>query len=281
MVMPPPTAQPAPLEKPLKNELGASADFIYAQGTINLPIGFNFSGLGQKPQVISGDTTTEYFGGTASYSYGRNWYVDLSYEHGISTGTQTINFNEAGGNIKANFDYNDDWYQVYFRYNLSNLLKGSKFKAYLRGGFSLVSATLKAADQSPAKIYQQKDDTTDYLGNLGFGLRYSLYSTLRFKVQLQGEAEGFIGERTQNSEETLRFDSGGEVLSTTINNMLYGGLGRGTVHFEYLFGETGRLKMFSDVGVFYKYTKVEYSGASAPSESLWGPYVKVGVSYVF
>ena len=273
--------------KTYKNEVGATADFMLGEGKVTIPIGFALSqalpGGGLQPQVISGNRSTVYFGSTVSYSYGRSWYLDISYENGVSTGSQQIQFkNTIPGEVTANFNYNDDWYQLYVRYNFQNLLQGTKFKAYLRGGVSLVDANMTVVDVSDRpSLYNQNDNTTDVLGNLGFGLTYSLYSKPRFKVGLQIEGEGFYGVRSQQSTENLPLDGGLGATHANIDNDLYGGIGRGTVHADWRLGESGRWRLTADVGIQYKYTIITYSGTSAPDETLWGPYVKVGVSYVF
>jgi hypothetical protein len=289
--VPPPALKEAKVEKrELKNEVGVSGDFMFGSGTVTLPIGFALSkalpDAGLKPQALSADRSTEYFGATFSYSYGRNWYLDLSYEHGVSTGSQIFSFENTQisgqpGSINTRFNYNDDWYQLYLRYNFSEWLKGTRFKAYLRGGVSMVQASMTAVDTANPSIYNQKNESQDILGNLGFGLRYSLYSTLRIKVALQVEGEGFYGTRSQKSTEELPLDINLGPVSTTIDNSLYGGLGRGTLHGEWLMGQSGRLKLFGDLGAMFKYTVIDYPGTTAPNEFFWGPYVKLGVSYVF
>jgi len=290
--MPAPAGKEITKPKVYKNEVGATADFMLGEGTVTIPIGYALAkelpGGGLSPQVISGNRSTVYYGGTVSYSYGRSWYLDLSYEKGVSTGSQEIQINNTvPGHFTGNFDYNDDWYQLYLRYNFQNLLSGTRFKAYLRGGVSLVQATMTVKDVSdPSPVYNQNDDTTDILGNLGFGLTYSLYARPRFKVGLQVEGEGFYGTRAQDSTENLPLDNsplGGGLGAThaSIDNDLYGGIGRATVHADWRLGQAGRWRLMADVGIQYKYTMITYSGASAPDETLWGPYAKLGISYVF
>jgi hypothetical protein len=283
------TAAPAPVvPKVFKNELGVTADFMYGEGTITLPIGYSLAkalpGGNLAPQVITADRSTLYYGGTISYSYGRSWYLDLSYENGNSTGTQTINFqntllNGVPGSQNASFNYSDDWYQLYLRYNFQNWLAGTRFKAYLRGGVSLVDATLSA---NIPGYYSQTDDTRDILGNLGFGLTYTVYAKPRFKVGLQVEGEGSFGERSQQSTEDLPLDFNLSTSRANINNTLYGGIGRATVHADWRVGHSGRWRVTGDLGVQAKYTIIDYpNGGGSPDEYLWGPYVKIGASYVF
>lgn len=284
LTVPAPSGKDLPLPKTYKNEIGATADFMLGEGTVTLPIGYALQkalpGGGLKPAVISGNRSSVYYGGTISYSYGRSWYLDLSYEKGTSSGSQSIAINNTiPGVTTANFQYNDDYYQLYIRYNFQNLLQGTRFKAYLRGGVSLVEADLKINDVG--NLYNQKDTTSDILGNLGFGLTYSLYARPRFKVGLQIEGEGFYGVRSQQSTETLPLDTGLAAARASLDNDLYGGVGRATVHADWRLGQAGRWRLTADVGVQYKYTIITYSGAGAPDETLWGPYAKAGVSYVF
>lgn len=282
---PPPSGKEMRVEpKAYKNEIGATADFMLGEGTVSLPIGFavqkTLPNGGLNPGVISGNRSSVYYGGTISYSYGRAWYLDFSYENGTSSGSQSIQFNNTiPGEAPGNFDYNDDWYQLYLRYNFQNFLAGTRFKAYLRGGASLVEASLKV--NTIDNRYQQSSDTSDILGNLGFGLTYSLYARPRFKLGLQLEGEGFYGVRSQDITETLPNDPNLGAMHDSIDNDLYGGIGRGTVHADFRLGRSGRWRLTADVGIQYKYTMITYSGASAPDETLWGPYAKVGVSYVF
>ena len=284
--MPAPAGKEITKPKVFKNEVGVTADFMYGDGTVTIPIGFALAkalpGGGLSPQVVSGNRSTVYYGGTVSYSYGRSWYLDFSYENGVSTGSQQIDINNTiPGHFTGNFDYKDNWYQLYLRYNFQNLLSGTRFKAYLRGGVSLVDATMTVKDVSDSpSVYNQNDDTTDILGNLGFGLTYSLYARPRFKVGLQVEGEGFYGARSQTSTEHLPLSSD-LTVNSSIDNDLYGGIGRATVHADWRLGQAGRWRLMADVGIQYKYTMVSYSGASAPDETLWGPYAKVGISYVF
>jgi len=274
---------PAKELKAFKNEVGATADFMFGQGTVTVPIGYGLAqdGGGLKPEVITPNRSSVYYGGTLSYSFGRAWYLDFSYEKGNSTGSQPLSVPfTQNGPLNTSFIYNDEWYQLYVRYNFQDLLAGTRFKAYLRGGGSIVQATLSVNDTGQS-LYRQNDNTTDYLGNLGFGLSYSLYSTVRIKIGLQVEAEGFGGVRSQQISEYLDSDQNFTSASDNINNNLFGGIGRGTVHGEFRMGQSGRWRLTSDVGIQAKYTMITYQGAGSYTEYLWGPYVKVGVSYLF
>lgn len=114
---------------------------------------------------------------------------------------------------------------------------------------------------------------------------YRLYTAKRFRLGLQLEVEGFYGTRSQDSLETLDESVFGLPLSAysnaSINNTLYGGIGRATVHCEYRLGQSGRPKLFLDAGVQGKFTQISYPDAGNFSELLWGPYGKLGFSYSF
>jgi hypothetical protein len=283
-----------PIQQPTvyKNDLSASADFMYGIGTITVPVGYGLrqqggGGASFNESAVSANRSTVYYGGTVSYSYGRSWYLDFSGEKGTSTGSTGISIpGLAGPSVPASFDVNDTWYQIYLRYNLQNFLAGTRFRAYLRGGVSLVSATLTTVNSgfspqysTPGDFYSEHDDTFDILGNFGFGLSYSLYSTVRLKVGLQAEGEGFGGDRSQDITETFVPSS----LSgkATINDTVYGVIGRLTLHADYRLGQSGRWKLTGDVGVTTKNSWVSYPNFGTKPETVYGPYVKAGASYVF
>jgi hypothetical protein len=284
LTAPPPSLQ---VPKTFNNDIGASADFSFGQGHVTLPVGFalasQFPQGGLNSSVISADRSTVYYGGTVSYSHGKAWYFDFSFEHGSSTGNQSIEIpNTAGpGSFPANFNITDDLYQFYVRYNFQEFLKGSPFKAYLRGGVSYIPATLTVTDTEPTPLYNQNDNTTDILGNFGFGLTYTPISRGRLRIGLQFEGEGFYGRRSQDITEELPGNIQPVTASATIDNNLYGGIARCTAHGEFRLGQSGRMKLTTDIGFQYKYTLVTYSGASSQDEVLYGPYAKVGFSYLF
>jgi hypothetical protein len=287
MPLPTPTVYP--------NDLSGSADFMYGRGTVTVPIGYGIEaaappGAPKFPvNAVSADRSSVYYGGTVSYSYGRNWYLDFSGENGKSTGNAGITIpNLPPGPFPASFDITDTFYQIYLRYNFQNFLAATRFRAYLRGGVSLVEATLTTANQNmpattygPGQFYRGHDDTFDVLGNLGFGLTYSLHSTFRWKMGLQLEGEGFGGNRSQDITETFA-QSSGAAGKATINDTVYGAIGRLTFHADYKLGQSGRWKVMGDVGMMTKYSFVTYpGGAGTQDELLYGPYVKVGVDFLF
>jgi len=281
------TAAPLAAPKATKHEIFVSGDFLLGQGTVTLPVGF---GLKQSlnipdfvPSALSADRSSTYYGGTVSYSYGQRWYVDLSYVHGESSGSQTI---DAGwlGQLPTDFTITDEWFQAYVRYAFRSR-PGNPWFAYLRAGASFVQADLSIIDAllPNGDIYNQKDKTQDVLGNFGFGLGYWLYRSPRMKLGLQFEGEGFYGTRSQKSLEELKQDTGLAVGTDNIDNTLYGGIGRVTMRLELPLGHSGLFKVFMDGGVQGRYTLITYPkiSGSAPNELLWGPYVKLGLRYAF
>lgn len=275
-----PALRPA---RPAKNEVSASGDFFLGQGTVSVPFGFSIahtlgSGANVHPVVEPASRTSVYFGGTLSYSYGQAWYLDFSYLQGQQTGPTevTVPFT-VNGPLRTKFNISDDWYQIYARYTFPSL-RGKPFSAYLRAGFTYVSADLTASGINIG--YHQTDNTSDYLGKVGFGVAYNIVNSRRFRVYLQAEGEGFGGTRTQDSLETLAADTG-KPQSATINNTVFGGIGRGTGRLEYRMGRSGLFKIFLDGGIQGQFSEVSYPSTGSQSENLWGPYVKIGARYSF
>ncbi|MGH7981203.1 MAG: hypothetical protein ACREE6_17645, partial [Limisphaerales bacterium] len=128
-------------------------------------------------------------------------------------------------------------------------------------------------------FYTEHDNTLDLLGNLGFGLTYSLYSTVRLKVGLQLEGEGLGGDRWQDITE--KYVPSALTGKTTITDTVYGTIGDLTLHADFRLGQTGRWKMTADAGMMTKYSFVTYPDFGTKEELLYGPYVKVGASFVF
>ena len=103
----------------------------------------------------------------------------------------------------------------------------------------------------------------------------------------------FLGTRSQESLETLPESEvpTTEFKTAHINNFLYGGTGRVTMRGEYRLGRSEVLKIFMDAGFQAKFTQISYpkpdnaqaNGFNGGSfnELLWGPYVKLGLSYSF
>jgi len=229
--------------------------------------------------VGSPSRNSDYIGATVSYSFGQVWYLDLSFAHGSSSGNADVPLGSTFL-LPSKFTIDDNWYQAYIRYNVP-ALRGRRLSAYVRVGFSYVTAELRDESTIPALgLYEQTDKTDDILGNLGFGLSYSLKSTSRLKVLLQFEGEGFYGRRSQESLEVLP-SAGFPFPAAKIDNDLYGGIGRLTARFQYGLGRSGLFKIFADGGVQSKFTMINYSGLGSFDELLWGPYAKVGFRYSF
>jgi hypothetical protein len=287
MAMPPPLLQSP---KPTKNEISVSGDMMLGEGTVSMPLGYSLKqslgGIAVPPPVsaFSVPRSSTYYGGTVSYSYGQAWYVDLSLAQGQSSGSQTIDTGWLGP-LNSTFSIDDTWYQLYVKYTFPQL-RGKRFSAYLRAGASYINSELKDSSSEPIR-YEQKDTTQDLLGNLGGGLGYTVYSSRHLRFGLQTEIEGFYGVRSQKSLENLSADvgpggTGLTFVTASINNTLYGGIGRATMRMEYRLGQSGLFKIFGEVGAEGRYTMISYpEGAGTQNELLWGPYAKLGIRYAF
>ncbi len=264
-----------------KHEISLSGDFLYGQGTVTVPFAqaisknSDFYAAGSRPVVQDPKRHSDYVGATLSYSTGQAWFFDVSYAKGSSSGDAPFTFVKTL--IPTTFKIEDDWYQAYVRYTFPKL-RGKKLSAYIRAGVSFVQADLTDVGQND--VYEETDKTQDIIGNLGFGLAYSLYSGDRLKVSLQLEGEGFYGQRSHDITEILPGITG-SFHDSSLSNDLYGGSGRGTVRFQYALGSTGLLKVFADAGAQAKYTLIHYPKIGTPHELLWGPYVKLGLLYSF
>jgi hypothetical protein len=272
--------------KTTKHEISLSGDFLIGQGNTTMPIGVSLSqipgvSLNLDPTVASPDRDSTYWGATLSYSYGQAWYLDLSYASGDSSGT--VDLDEIASGQTGDFQITDDWLSAYIRYAFPQL-RGKRLSAYLRGGVSFIQSEMNLDTTLPNYgLYTQNNETDEIQGNLGFGALYSLYTATRFRVGLQLEGEGFFGTRSQASLEVLPEVAGNVPWTTAdFDTLVYGGLGRATVRFEYGLGRSGLFKLFADGGVALRYTLVDYSDVDeTPSELLWGPYVKLGARYSF
>ena len=215
--------------KPTKNEVSVSGDAMLGQGTVTFPLGYSLNkSLGGIAPSIQGvfnvPRNSDYYGGTLSYSYGQSWYLDLSIAEGKTTGTKDIPMGFLG-DLNSTFSIDDSWYQAYVKYAFPQL-RGKRLSAYLRLGASYVDADLKDNSTAPAlDRYTQTDTAKDILGNAGFGLGYSFYSSRHLRLDMQFEGEGFYGIRSQQSLETLSGVVGVNFVPANIDNTLYGGMG--------------------------------------------------------
>lgn len=278
--------------KSRNHEVAVSGDFFLGKGNVTMPFGFALSKVevfsGITPTVAKPDRSSDYFGGTVSYGY-KPWalYLDLQYSHGDSSGTANVQLGDPNFNppLSSQFSIKDDWFQAYVRYTFPRL-RFTPFNAYLRAGGSFVQADLSDSTIIPALgLYTQTDSTKDYLGNLGAGAGYS-WAGVRFRIGVQLEAEGFFGKRSQSSREDLPQAELGFQPTASINNTLYGGIARGTVRVQYGFGKSQFLKAFMEGGLQGKFTEIQYPSegnfkGGTFNELLWGPYVKVGLRYLF
>jgi len=273
--------------KTRNQEVAVSADYLLGKGHVTMPFGFALSQIpvysGITPTVAKPDRSSDYVGATLSYGY-KGWYLDLGYAHGNSSGNADVDLGPPKP-LPSQFSIRDDWFQGYIRKVFGGGI--SHWYSYVRAGGSYVKAHLQDSTVIPALgLYDQTDNTKDYLGNLGGGVGYALSPWGRFRLSFQLEGEGFAGKRSQNSQENLPPAELGFQPTATIDNTLYGGIGRGTVRLQYGFGESRLLKAFLDVGMQAKFTEIEYSSTGnfhggTFDELLWGPYVKLGLRYQF
>jgi hypothetical protein len=261
--------------KATKHEISAAGDLFFGQGNVTIPFFFALQAFGIPGTVSKPDLSSVYYGGTLSYSYGQALFLDLAYAHGSSSGNVPVDFFTT--TTESSFNITDDWYQAYLRYTL---LRGIRWYAYLRGGVTYVQAKMTDAVTLPppfAGFYRQTADTEDLLGNLGFGVSYSLYNRGRFRASLLVEGEAFYGHRSQAITEYFYSDP----YTANIDNDLYGGIGRGMAHFEYHMGREGLMKLFADGGIQARFADINYTGLGTFSELLWGPYLRLGLRYDF
>jgi tetratricopeptide (TPR) repeat protein len=305
VLLPPPGAQPsteaaatAPApssmpnlkaSKPARNQISISGDFMLGQGNVTLPFGYSLRSLSQNHNinnlpvgVFSPSRNSDYFGGTLSYSFGQQWFLDASYARGSSTGqfalVTTGGQSPFGNGGQSTFKITDDWYQAYIRYAFPGLA-GTHLSAYMRAGATYITITQSDISQFPNE-YEQSNKANDIRGNLGFGALYLWHPTSRIRLGVQLEGEGFYGNRNQKSQESVPINNEfGPTVS--INNSLYGGIGRGTVRFEYALGHSRLMRIFADGGMEATYTELSYPGAGTANELLWGPYIKAGLRYSF
>jgi hypothetical protein len=270
--------------KPTKHQVSISADYFLGQGDVTLPLGFGLvnAGLSGNATVAKPERDSDYIGATVSYSYGQAWFLDLGYAQGETSGNVDV---DLGQLFPSSFTIEETIYQAYLRYT-PPALRGKRLSAYVRAGVSYVDSELTDQLTIPQQgLYQETVEGTDLLGNVGFGLGYRLYSSGRFRLGLQAEAEGFYGNRSQDITES--FPQQGTYFPTvTIDNTLYGGIGRATVRVEYRLGRSGLLRAFLDAGAQMKFTRINYPSAPGFAEDdfdelLWGPYAKLGFSYSF
>lgn len=277
--------------------LTLTADYLYGLGTVTLPFFYSLNTIADRKDENGKDQfknqvrddaprQSDYFGATLSYSPVPAWSIEFSYLNGDSSGNANVPFDPDQFDIEdkakdSRFTIKDDWYQLYARYNFPGL-RGRRLKAYMRLGVSYVQTEMTDETYYPELgFYRQKNEGEDILGNLGFGLSYSVYAGDRLKLGLQFEGEGFYGHRSQDILETITKEDiteKGDVV--TLDDDLFGGLGRLTLRGLYELGATGAWTIFGDIGMQAKYTVIQYDVGSR-NELLWGPYVKLGVRYSF
>ena len=264
-------------------QVAVSGDFLEGYGKITLPFGFgmhNNPNLGAPilPNVALRTRSSTYYGGTFSYSFNSKWSLDFSSSVGSSTAQAPEVFDIYPGLV--NFTIDDTWYQLFARYNLP--LHSKSFSTYIRGGATYIDSTLTGIGKFDSGVipYNQHDSIQDVEGNLGFGVAYSFVSRPELRISAIGEGEGFAGERFQDDTESVIVPPATYAGTDKFNNLVYGGLARATVRFEYFPAKSKRWRLYLDGGVQSRFTEIDYSQGDH-TEVLWGPYVKLGIKYSF
>jgi len=278
----------APLDltiKETKHEIAASADYMLGIGEVSIPLFFsldqapNFSGNTPLAQVQIAERTSTFVGATLSYSLGQAWYVDFNYSSGSHSGdVQTVL------DPTSAFEIEENYYQLYFRYAFPKF-RGTRFSLYARAGVGFNEAKTKVDSRASqfTDAYSNRNSTKDYLGNLGLGIGYTLFTTTTgsFRIAAQSEIEGFYGRRSQTLVEALGLDPGNQGPPVDIGNDVYGGLGRITARFQLRLNNSGLARAFADLGLQGKYSGINYPTGGTVTEFLWGPYARVGIRYSF
>jgi len=277
-----------------KHRIDVSADYLAGFGEMSLPFNFAFQQLGEIAEVRLEKRDSTYFGGTISYAFNDAWQADFTLLRGESKATAPQTLFNLPDPTAVEYKLADTWYQAYVRYSFPQLNeKNEDLAAYLRVGGTFVDADLSADGTfAGAGYYKQVTPFKDFQGNLGFGLRYSLITGTKVRLSAVVEAEGFGGVRSQTVSEDFLIAPGGLTsvggpFTTEIDNLIYGGLGRGVMRFERVVGASARFRIFVDGGVQARYTSVDYGDSSGLvksqsfGETLWGPYAKLGVKYSF
>ncbi len=291
-------ARPADL-RPRPRNISVSGDYLIGLGNITLPVGYALNGDGIGRSVQSPERNSSYYGASVSWQALPAWGFDLSYFQGTSTGNFAFR-PEADGrwtdaSVNSSFKLDDTWLQGYVRYRI-NRFSGTRFGAYLRGGVSYTDAKYEGISSNNQASYSNVGTIRDFTGNLGFGMEYRLFNIGSVRTRAVFEGEGFGGIRSREFTETTIPISG----ANTMDNMIYGGLGRLLLRADYNFGRSGEWKVFLEGGVQSRFTLESYekpgrdllSNSGVPltnvtlpngsqSELLWGPYVRAGLRYSF
>lgn len=278
-----------------------TADFLTGLGNITLPVGYALDGDGIGRSVQSPDRESIYYGASISWQAFASLGFDLSFSQGTSSGDFTFKPEASGrwpqGTINSSFTLDDTWLQGYVRYKI-NRFSGTRLGAYLRGGVTYMDAEYEGRSNEGQAFYRNTGTIRDITGNLGFGLDYRLFNfkenRIRTRAVLEGEGFGGIRSREFN-EVTIPFSG-----ENSMDNMVYGGLGRLLLRAEYSFGNDQQWRAFIEGGIQLRWTMESYKTPdralvgdngvdlsnveirpSGNSDLLWGPYVRLGLRYAF
>lgn len=277
------------LPKKKNHTLSVSGDYFRASGDLGVVQRAALSA--QTPQPVTAGTFSRdatYYGGTLSYSYGQAYFLDLSYNTGNSDGNSRSAVQVPAGDNTFDFRLRETFYQAYVRYVFpGQRARNPRLLPYVRAGASLIESSLDGhTPELNNTSYKQESEIQDILGNVGAGITYAFVTKPRLRLGVQLEAEGFYGHRSQDQTEHVIINGNDNVFSTPFGSSLFGGIARSTLQFEYRFGRTGLFRFFTDGGIQFKYTVVNYDVVSDDSqrsqkEPLWGPYARAGFRYSF
>lgn len=289
--------------RPRLRNVSVYADYLQGYGHINLPVGYSLDGAAIGRTVASPERQSTYYGGSISWQAFEGIGFDVAYSQGTSSGNFTFK-PEANGRwpqaaISSTFTLDDTWLQTYVRYKLRPIF-GRNIGVYLRGGVTYMDASYEGVSNPFQSFYRNVGTIRDITGNLGFGIDYGFRPVKGIRPVIVFEGEGFGGIRSREfSEQTLPISG-----SNSMDNMVFGGLGRLLVRAEYRFGKNERWRAMIEGGVqarmmFESYgvpdkplfddrnspNRVQIPGSAfesgTKSDILWGPYVRAGIRYAF
>ncbi len=285
-----PRTTPAPLDdvKPENHDVWLAADGAYLFGDVLVTLGKSLekslvAGTAPEIQSIVAPRQSYYYGGSLSYSYGasRNLYFDVNYARGHSdANAKDLDGGSMGKFDTSDFTVDDDWIQAYVRYSFSELTVGKPYTFYARFGVSYVKTELEMrADIPKLGLYNQSSESTDIMGNIGLGVTYAFVRKEHHRLGALMEMDVFGGQRTQDMTEKLYYQTRGVPVST--DDIVYGGLGRLTLRYEYVTGKTYSWRYFVDLGGQARALWVNGQEGKENMEMLYGIYGRLGVKYSF
>jgi hypothetical protein len=284
-----PRPKPAALDdvKAENHDVWVAGDGAYLFGDVLVTLGRSLAeslgGTAPEIQSVIAPRQSYYYGGSLSYSYGakRNLYFDLNYAQGHSDAkAKDLDGGSMGKFDTTDFTVDDSWIQGYLRYSFSELTVGKPYTIYARLGVSYVKTELEMrADIPKLGLYNQSSESTDIMGNIGLGVSYAFLRKEHHRLGALVEMDVFGGQRTQDMTEKLYYQTSGTPVSK--DDLVYGGLGRLTLRYEYVTGKTYSWRYFVDFGGQARALWVNDPDGKESMEMLYGVYGRLGVKYSF